>query len=64
MQLLFLAEMEEMACTKLPSQLLKKEQPPIEEFVKKIEKLVKEREMYSDNSSLWSQFEIVSPDIS
>ena len=57
--------MEEMASVKLPRQLLKKEQPlPIEDFVKKVEQLVKEKEMASDNSNLWSQFEIVSPDVS
>jgi hypothetical protein len=50
---------------KLPRQLLKKKPPlPIEDFVKKVEQLVKEKEMASDNSNLWSQFEIVSPDVS
>ena len=58
-----LAEMEEKASIKFPSQLLKKDQPPIEDFVKKVEQLVREKEMASDKSSLWSQFEIVSPDI-
>jgi hypothetical protein len=57
--------MEEMASVKLPRQLLKKKPPlPIEDFVKKVEQLVKEKEMASDNSNLWSQFEIVSPDVS
>jgi hypothetical protein len=57
--------MEEMASVKLPRQLLKKKPPlPIEDFVKEVEQLVKEKEMASDNSNLWSQFEIVSPDVS
>ncbi|XP_046647150.1 zinc finger matrin-type protein 5-like isoform X2 [Daphnia pulicaria] len=53
----YAAEMEETACIKFPSQLLKKDQPPIEDFVKKVEQLVREKEMASDKSSLWSPFE-------
>lgn len=47
-----------MASVKLPSQLLKNEQP-IEDFVKRIETLVKEKEVEAtkSNSQAWSQFE-------
>ncbi|XP_032786743.2 zinc finger matrin-type protein 5 isoform X2 [Daphnia magna] len=57
-QLRYSAQMEEMASVKLPSQLLKNEQP-IEDFVKRIETLVKEKEVEAtkSNSQAWSQFE-------
>lgn len=45
-----------MASVKLPSQLLKKEEPSVEEFVKRIEKLVKEKEVTECNS--WESFQI------
>ncbi len=50
------AQMEEMSSVKLPSQLLKKEEPSVEEFVKRIEMLVKEKEVTECNS--WASFQI------
>lgn len=49
-----------MASVKLPSQLLKDEQP-IEDFVKRIETLVKEKETKTAKANLdtWSQFETI-----
>ena len=53
-----LAQMEEMATVKLPSQLMNKEEPAIEEFVKRIETLVKERDTEIAESSSWKNFEM------